>query len=373
MNRTLSFSWHGLALAVAMLWTSLPLIAAVQGADNPPTAASASPAAPTASELIRRAEAASKPAAQPATAVPAAPTIVDPIVMPTLTGITPSAAPAASPTSAGTPEAAAPSLEVSVLPSGSILVGGNVYPAENLTETFRKIASENQGKGLRIRATAATAADKVAAVATAARNAGIAQIEMIGQPAVPAVAPVVPSSPAPAASAPMPPPAVELNLTKPEPAPALAAPAASVAPAPAVADSSITNHTVQAGDTFSAIAKKYYNDENKFTVIAQANPGVDSSRLKIGQIIKVPTDLKALEKQREARLAEVGKTAEKSGAAQSVTVHGGDTLYGISKRVYGSSNYYKAIYEANKDKLKNPEQTLKVGMELKIPPKPAKP
>lgn len=364
MNRNLLKLLPALALAAV----AFPLNAA----DNPPA-----PTPPTASELIRRAEAASLKSQPAPSPVPAAPTIVDPIAMPSL-NISPAAAAAAPAAVAAAPEAAAPSLEVSVLPSGSILAGGNVFPAENLTETFRKLATENPGKAVKIRATAATSQEKVAAVVAAARNAGIANVDISGAgsppSAPPAPAPAPPSAPAP--SAPMPPAAVELTLTKPESKPETKPEPAPVAPvvAPALpADVAVASHTIQAGDTFTSLAKKYYNDETRIGVIAQANPGVDSTRLKIGQVVKIPADLKAVDKQREEKLAEIGKAAEQSGSAQSVTIQSGDTLYKISKRVYGSSNYYKAIYEANKDKLKSPEQTLKVGMELKIPPKPAKP
>jgi nucleoid-associated protein YgaU len=44
----------------------------------------------------------------------------------------------------------------------------------------------------------------------------------------------------------------------------------------------------------------------------------------------------------------------------------GDTLSKISKEFYGSSNDYMRIFEANKDKLSDPDK-IQVGQELKIP------
>ena len=44
----------------------------------------------------------------------------------------------------------------------------------------------------------------------------------------------------------------------------------------------------------------------------------------------------------------------------------GDTLSEISKEVYGSSNEYMKIFEANRDQLTNPDK-IQVGQELKIP------
>ncbi|MFR5264519.1 LysM peptidoglycan-binding domain-containing protein [Clostridium sp.] len=47
-------------------------------------------------------------------------------------------------------------------------------------------------------------------------------------------------------------------------------------------------------------------------------------------------------------------------------VKSGDTLWGIAKKHYGDGSKYTKIYEANKDKIKNPNVIFK-GMELIIP------
>jgi len=49
-----------------------------------------------------------------------------------------------------------------------------------------------------------------------------------------------------------------------------------------------TRHTVEEGDTMSSIAGYYYDDVNKFGVIAKANQNVDPSRLKIGTVLTIP-------------------------------------------------------------------------------------
>ena len=48
------------------------------------------------------------------------------------------------------------------------------------------------------------------------------------------------------------------------------------------------------------------------------------------------------------------------------TVQAGDTLSAIAKRFYGHANEYMAIFNANKDQLKDPDQ-IKPGQVLKIP------
>jgi nucleoid-associated protein YgaU len=47
-------------------------------------------------------------------------------------------------------------------------------------------------------------------------------------------------------------------------------------------------------------------------------------------------------------------------------VKSGDSLSKISREVYGSSKYYKVIFEANRATMKT-EASLKIGQELKIP------
>jgi nucleoid-associated protein YgaU len=53
-------------------------------------------------------------------------------------------------------------------------------------------------------------------------------------------------------------------------------------------------------------------------------------------------------------------------AARTYTVQSGDTLSKISKQFYGDSNKYMRIFEANKDKLKDPDR-IQPGQVLVIP------
>jgi nucleoid-associated protein YgaU len=54
------------------------------------------------------------------------------------------------------------------------------------------------------------------------------------------------------------------------------------------------------------------------------------------------------------------------GGMQSYTVQAGDSLSKIAKQFYGDANQYMRIFEANKDKLNDPNK-IQVGQELKIP------
>jgi nucleoid-associated protein YgaU len=63
--------------------------------------------------------------------------------------------------------------------------------------------------------------------------------------------------------------------------------------------------------------------------------------------------------------ANLAKSA--AGTKQEMyTVKAGDTLSKISKQFYGDSNKYMHIFEANKDKLKDPDK-IQPGQQLKIP------
>jgi nucleoid-associated protein YgaU len=58
--------------------------------------------------------------------------------------------------------------------------------------------------------------------------------------------------------------------------------------------------------------------------------------------------------------------AGKQQQPQTYTVKPGDTLSKISKQFYGDSNKYMKIFEANRDKLSDPDK-IQAGQQIKIP------
>jgi nucleoid-associated protein YgaU len=58
--------------------------------------------------------------------------------------------------------------------------------------------------------------------------------------------------------------------------------------------------------------------------------------------------------------------AASTPAARTYTVQPGDNLSKISKQFYGDANKYMKIFEANKDKLADPDK-VRAGIELIIP------
>ena len=58
--------------------------------------------------------------------------------------------------------------------------------------------------------------------------------------------------------------------------------------------------------------------------------------------------------------------ASAGGGLQTYTVKSGDTLSKIAKQVYGDAGQYTKIFDANRDKLSDPDK-IQPGQELKIP------
>ena len=63
-----------------------------------------------------------------------------------------------------------------------------------------------------------------------------------------------------------------------------------------------------------------------------------------------------------------GGSSTAFSSEQSYTVVSGDSLSKIAKKFYGSANAWKAIFEANRDKISNPD-LIRPGQVLRIPPK----
>ncbi len=162
-------------------------------------------------------------------------------------------------------------------------------------------------------------------------NAGPGWVEPTNLPVVAATNPPAPANlvvTPPAAVVPLPPPPVETQV--------------------AIA----LEHVVVKGDTFSTLAKKYSVTSK---AIAEANPGVDSSRLKIGQKLKIPAP--------SIRSPGNG-TLVAEAAGKSYTVKSGDTLGKIAKANGVTVNALRSANQLKTDQIK-------VGQKLSIPGKAA--
>lgn len=141
-------------------------------------------------------------------------------------------------------------------------------------------------------------------------------------------------------------------------------------------------YVVQAGDSYASIARRFFGNGAKATIIANANPFKDPQRLQIGDKLKIPKDPNNIQGRvvtntqgdapRGGGGAGGSSGAGEAGAAASrtYTVKAGDTLGEISTEMYGTSRLSDVILRANRSILKKAED-LKPGMTLSIPPKPA--
>ncbi len=150
-------------------------------------------------------------------------------------------------------------------------------------------------------------------------------------------------------------------------------------------------YVVEDGDNLSTIALKFYGPEegNKRANIAklfQANSKVLSTpdEIKAGQTLTIPA-LSSLTVEQERsggglasslfeKVRSIGrehlplKKPEAAARVKSYTVRDGDSLWRIAEAELGDGSRYKEIVTLNKDVLSD-EDSLTVGMTLKIPPK----
>lgn len=150
---------------------------------------------------------------------------------------------------------------------------------------------------------------------------------------------------------PVPPPAgtQELVHTTPPPLPTTVVP-------PEPAFNSLVEHTVAKGESFYTLGKKY---NVGYKAIAEANPGINPNRLKIGDKVKIPPARTGA-----AAANGIASASTPDGANKTYKVRSGDNLMKIAK-LHGVS--VKQLRSANNLRT----DQIKVGQVLKIPAKPA--
>ena len=138
-------------------------------------------------------------------------------------------------------------------------------------------------------------------------------------------------------------------------------------------------HTVQKGDTLTAIAYAYYGTAKHVKTVLAANPKLkDPNRLRVGDKISIPEvpDLlpavvptivqpAALARTRATTPRRPSQTA--SSSTGTYVVREKDTFYSIAKNVLGSANRWKEIFELNKHLIQDDPRKLRAGLVLKLP------
>lgn len=209
---------------------------------------------------------------------------------------------------------------------------------------------------------------------------GLAPLPQMGDTPLPAARSGLPAAPRAGEQGPPSRPLPQPEVAKPEPTPAapVAQPTPAPAPAPAatgVIPPQFDDYTVKAGETFETIAKAKYGSSKLSTVIMHANPMKDPKRLRPGDVVRLPRDPNNIQGKPAAAGSGSGGAGSGSGASPAAAmaeyvVQEGDTLSGIAKAVWGSSKEWRRILEANRGVLPS-EDKIRVGMKLRIPPRPA--
>lgn len=144
-------------------------------------------------------------------------------------------------------------------------------------------------------------------------------------------------------------------------------------------------YIVQRGDvSWEAIAgrKEVYGDRSKWQAVSRANPFASPDRLKIGLTkLKIAVDPDNIQGKTVwvdeptdgtpvttiAVAPAPAKTAPKLDDEVMYTIAEDDTLWSISRKMYGQGAQWQRIYEANKSVIKDPDRPPK-GAKIRIPP-----
>ncbi|MDE1671910.1 LysM peptidoglycan-binding domain-containing protein [Nocardia gipuzkoensis] len=156
----------------------------------------------------------------------------------------------------------------------------------------------------------------------------------------------------------------------------------------------INTYTVVAGDTLSAIAKRFYGQSALFELIAVASGVPDPGSIRIGTVLIIPEVSRKHTVVRGETLSGLAGhfyrpqnshlfplIAAANGISDPDEIHvgqvliipgiayrvvSGDTLSKLAKRFYGDPALFPLIADANE--IANPD-VIRVGQELIIPPK----
>lgn len=138
-------------------------------------------------------------------------------------------------------------------------------------------------------------------------------------------------------------------------------------------------YIVQSGDSTWKVAEAFYRSGENYRDIESENGLSANASLEVGQEIVIPDVPTRLEIDQllsptpafsptpsSIPLTITSTPTPTSSPERTHTVRPGEGLWQIAQRYYNDGNRYVDIYEANRDRMKNPED-IRVGMELRIP------
>jgi len=129
-------------------------------------------------------------------------------------------------------------------------------------------------------------------------------------------------------------------------------------------------HVVAEGESMYRLAERYLGNGADWKKIADANPGKvgPEGQLVTGVELVIPgaaapsTPITAT----PPKPAPTPATKPQARPEKTYTVRAGDSLFSIAKSQMGNGGAWEKLYQANRDKLKNPDQ-VREGMTLRIP------
>ena len=157
------------------------------------------------------------------------------------------------------------------------------------------------------------------------------------------------------------PPKGQATQPRPDPAPRTTA--------PIVEPPRFSDYTVKSGDTLEQIATMELGSAKNADAIRRANPLKDMTRLKAGDVIRIPLDPTNIQGKPSPDAPPPAPPAGHQEETVEYTVRAGDTLSKIAKEQYGDVSYKDFIFKANRDRIRS-EHSLREGQRLRLPPKP---
>ncbi len=119
--------------------------------------------------------------------------------------------------------------------------------------------------------------------------------------------------------------------------------------------------TIGPGDTLSEISQRTLGSAKKWSLLVEANPGLDPSRLRIGQTIKIPGLAAA------PRPASAANASLRASQQRTYRVAQGDTLTSIAIEHYGDADRWDDVFAANSATMKGDPDRLRIDMVLVLP------
>ncbi|MFW6059338.1 MAG: LysM peptidoglycan-binding domain-containing protein [Phycisphaeraceae bacterium] len=143
-------------------------------------------------------------------------------------------------------------------------------------------------------------------------------------------------------------------------------------------DPDTITHEVQRNESLYAIARHYYGNGDYWRVLKEHNADKvdDNGHVRVGAKLTIPnraglantpgdSDARTLERRANDALRG-GSSSERSSRARAITARSGDTLSILAAEHLGSSQRWRELLEANRDKLESATD-LQAGMTLKLP------